>query len=159
MDKEYEYYLDYFKIGDNLFKFKKTKSFFFYNEKDNKIEYFNNIFNYLNNITDDELKWCYEEEIRENHMQKYFYLSDKLFAFLDKGNNLYVVDISNENKIVRKIESLWNEKEYFIKDIDILYNEKKDKEENLYILFKDIRYRYLIGEETEGKIIHGIIEK
>ena len=92
-------------------------------------------------------------------MQKYFYLSDKLFAFLDKGNNLYVVDISNENKIVRKIESLWNEKEYFIKDIDILYNEKKDKEENLYILFKDIRYRYLIGEETEGKIIHGIIEK
>lgn len=159
LDKEYEYYLDYFKIGDNLFKFKKTKSFFFYNEKDNKIEYFNNIFNYLNNITDDELKWCYEEEIRENHMQKYFYLSDKLFAFLDKGNNLYVVDISNENKIVRKIESLWNEKEYFIKDIDILYNEKKDKEENLYILFKDIRYRYLIGEEREGKIIHGIIEK
>ena len=151
LDKEYDEYLDYFKIGDNLFKFKDTKRFFFYNEKDNKIEYFNNIFNYLNNITDDELNKCFEGG------QEYFYLSDKLFAFLDKDNNLYVVDISNENKIVRKIESLWNEKEYFIKDI--LYNEKKDKEENLYILFKDIRNRSLIGEKREGKIIHGIIEK
>jgi hypothetical protein len=163
LDKEYEeYYLDYFKIGDNLFKFKKTKSFFFYNEKDNKIEYFNNIFNYLNNITDDELKWCYEEEIRENHMQKYFYLSDKLFAFLDNDKNIYIVDISNENKIVRKIESVWKENEYFIKDI--LYNEKEDKEENLYIFFGNKRKKLvlknnrLMGEEREGKIIHGIIQ-
>ena len=112
-------------------------------------------------------------------MQKYFYLSDKLFALLDNDNNIYIVDISNENKIVRRIVSLWNENEYFIKDI--LYDEKEDKEENLYIFFGNTRKKLVLkenrltgeergkklvlkenrltGEEREGKIIHGIIEK
>ena len=157
------------KIGDNLFKFKEKEIIFFYNEKNNKIEYINNIFNYLNNITDNKLNKQYEEvfremeyNIKENYIKKYFYLSDKLFAFLDNDNNIYVVDISNENKIVRKIESLWKKNEYFIKDI--LYNKKDDKEENLYIFFGNKRKKLVLregrltGEEKEGKIIHGIID-
>ena len=103
-----------------------------------------------------------EYNIKENYIKKYFYLSDKLFAFLDNDNNIYVVDISNENKIVRKIESLWKKNEYFIKDI--LYNKKDDKEENLYIFFGNKRKKLVLregrltGEEKEGKIIHGIID-
>ena len=171
LDEKHAKYLDYLKIGDNLFKFKEKEIMFFYNEKDNKIEYIHNIFNYLNNITDNKLNKQYEEIFQEmdynikenNNMQKYFYLSDELFAFLDNDNNIYIVDISNENKIVRKIESIWNENEYFIKDI--LYNEKEDKEENLYIFFGNTRKKLVLkenslnGEEREGKIIHGIIEK
>ena len=86
-----------------------------------------------------------------------------MFSFLDSDNNLYVVDISNENKVVRKIESLWDVKEYYIKDI--LYNEKEDKEENLYICLGNkkrkivLKENKLTDEEKEGKIIHGIIEK
>jgi hypothetical protein len=169
LDEKLTKYLDYLKIGDNLFKFKEKEIFFFYNEEDNKIEYINNIFNYLNNITDNKLNKQYEEVFREkeynikdNYIQKYFYLSDKLFAFLDNDNNIYVVDISNENKIVRKIESLWKKNEYFIKDI--LYNKKDDKEENLYIFFGNKRKKLVLregrltGEEKEGKIIHGIID-
>lgn len=66
---------------------------------------------------------------------------------------LYIVDISNENKIVRKIELNLDIKKYFIKDV--LYNETKDKEENLYICLGKK------GEqiEIEGEIIYGIIEK
>ena len=169
LDEKHSKYLDYLKIGDNLFKFKEKEIIFFYNEKNNKIEYINNIFNYLNNITDNKLNKQYEEVFREkeynikdNYIQKYFYLSDKLFAFLDNDNNIYVVDISNENKIVRKIESLWKKNEYFIKDI--LYNKKDDKEENLYIFFGNKRKKLVLregrltGEEKEGKIIHGIID-
>ena len=102
-------------------------------------------------------------ELKNSYMQNYFYLNDKLFAFLNKDNNIYVVDISKENKIVRKIESICNEKGYFIKDI--LYMEKEDKDENLYILFANkgrkivLKDNKLTDEEKEGKIIHGIIEK
>ena len=88
LDEKHEKYLDYLKIGDNLFKFKEKEIIFFYNEKDNKIEYINNIFNYLNNITDNKLNKNYEEvfhemeyNIKNNYEQKYFYLSDKLFHF------------------------------------------------------------------------------
>ena len=168
LDEKHAKYLDYLKIGDNLFKFKEKEIMFFYNEKDNKIEYIHNIFNYINNITDNKLNKQYKEtfyemELKNSYMQNYFYLNDKLFSFLNKDNNIYVVDISNENKIVRKIESICNEKGYFIKDI--LYMEKEDKEENLYILFANkgrkivLKDNKLTDEEKEGKIIHGIIEK
>ena len=171
LDERHQNYLDYLKIGDNLFKFKEKDIFFFYNEKENKIEYINNLPNYLNNTIDDKLIKKYEEAFHEgkynvngnNYIQKYFYLCDKLFAFLDNDNNLYIVDISNENKIVRKIESFWDSNEFFIKDI--LYNEKEDKEENLYISFGNKRKKLVLkenrltGEEREGKIIHVIIKK
>ena len=81
--------------------------------------------------------------------------------FMD-GNNIYIVDISNGNKIVRKIEPFWDANEYFIKDI--LYKEKKDKDENFYICFGNKRKKLVLkdnrltGEEREGKIIQGIIE-
>ena len=169
LDERHQNYLDYLKIGDNLFKFKEKDIFFFYNEKENKIEYINNLPNYLNNIIDDKLIKKYEEVFHEveysingnNYIQKYF--CDKLFGFLDNDNNLYIVDISNENKIVRKIESFWDSNEFFIKDI--LYNEKEDKEENLYISFGNKRKKLVLkenrltGEEREGKIIHVIIKK
>ena len=165
LDEKLEDYLDYLKIGDNFFKFKEKEIFFFYNEKDNKIEYINNVFNYLNNIKDDKLNKEYEnllligedypcyDTFKKKYIQKYFYLADKLFSFFDNDSGLYIVDISNENKIVRKIELNWDIKKYFLKDI--LYNETKDKEENLYICLGKK------GEqiEIEGEIIHGIIEK
>ena len=171
LDERHQNYLDYLKIGDNLFKFKEKDIFFFYNEKENKIEYINNLPNYLNNTIDDKLIKNSEEVFHEgeysvngnNYIQKYFYLCDKLFAFFDNDNNLYIVDISNENKIVRKIESFWDSNEFFIKDI--LYNEKEDKEENLYISFGNKRKKLVLkenrltGEEREGKIIHVIIKK
>ena len=170
LDEKHENYLDYLKIGDNLFKFKEKEIIFFYNEKENKIEYIDNLSNYLNNISDDKLNKKYEEvfhggeyiNIGNNYIQKYFYLCDKLFAFLDDGNNIYIVDISNGNKIVRKIEPFWDANEYFIKDI--LYKEKKDKDENFYICFGNKRKKLVLkdnrltGEEREGKIIQGIIE-
>ena len=83
-----------------------------------------------------------------------------MFSFFDNDNNLYIVDISNENKIVRKIEANWNIKEYFIKEV--LYNETKDKKENLYICLGTKEKQIEIeGKkiEEEGKIIHGILEK
>ena len=160
------------KIGDNLFKFKEKEILFFYNEKENKIEYINNIFNYLNNITDVQLNKKYEDKFKEgegyhlydgiekNDKTNYFYLSDKLFAFFDKDNNIYIVDISNENKVVRKIDSFLDK--YYIKYIS--YKKTEDKKENLYICFGNKRKKlvlkegWLDGEEREGKIIHGIIE-
>ena len=157
------------KIGDNLFKFKEKEILFFYNEKENKIEYINNIFNYLNNITDDQLNKKYEDKFKEGEgyylhygidKTNYFYLSDKLFAFFDSDNNIYIVDISNENKVVRKIDASWNE--YYIKFIS--YKISEDKKENLYICFGNKRKKLVLkegrmdGEEREGKIIHGIIE-
>ena len=42
LDETYDNYLDYLKLGDNLFKFKEKEIIFFYNEKENKIEYINN---------------------------------------------------------------------------------------------------------------------
>ena len=43
LDERHQKYLNYVKIGDNLFKFKEKEILFFYNEKENKIEYINNI--------------------------------------------------------------------------------------------------------------------
>ena len=40
--------LEYYKITDNLFKYVSQKGSFYYNEKDNKIEYIDDIFNYIN---------------------------------------------------------------------------------------------------------------
>lgn len=98
LDEKLEDYLDYLKIGDNFFKFKEKEIFFFYNEKDNKIEYINNVFNYLNNIKDDKLNKEYEnllytgedypcyDTFKKKYIQKYFYLSDKLFSFFDNDS-------------------------------------------------------------------------
>ena len=172
LDQRHQKYLNYMKIGDNLFKFKEKEILFFYNEKENKIEYINNIFNYLNNITDDQLNKKYEDKFKEgeryylhygiekNDKTNYFYLSDKLFAFFDNDNNIYIVDISNENKVVRKIDSSWNE--YYINYIS--YKKSEYNKENLYICFGNKRKKLVLkeggldGEEREGKIIHGIIE-
>ena len=172
LEESHQKYLNYMKIGDNLFKFKEKEILFFYNEKENKIEYINNIFNYLNNITDDQLNKKYKDKFKEgeiyylhygiekNDKTKYFYLSDNLFAFFYNDNNIYIVDISNENKVVRKIDSSWNE--YYIKYIS--YKKSEDKKENLYICFGNKRKKLVLkegrldGEEREGKIIHGIIE-
>ena len=168
LDESHPKYLNYMKFGDNLFKFKEKEILFFYNEKENKIEYINNIFNYLNNITDDQLNKKYEDKFKEGERYylhygidktNYFYLSDKLFAFFDNDNNIYIVDISNENKVVRKIDASWNE--YYIKFIS--YKISEDKKENLYICFGNKRKKLVLkegrmdGEEREGKIIHGII--
>ena len=90
----------------------------------------------------------------------YFYLSDNLFSFFD-NNNLFIVDISNEIKVVRKIKLFFDLKKDFIKDIS--YHKTIDNKENLYIslgkkgkqiLLKDNK---LIEGEKEGNIIHGII--
>ena len=176
LDERHPKYLNYVKIGDNLFKFKEKEILFFYNEKENKIEYINNIFNYLNNITDDKLNKKYEDRFKEgeiyhlgydgiekNYKINYFYLAEKLFAFFDNdNNNIYIVDISNVNKIVRKVDSFWNVNEYYLKDIS--YKRTEDKKENLYICFGNKRKKLVLkegqlnGEEREGKIIHGIIE-
>ena len=178
LEEKHEKYLDYLKIGDNFFKFKEGEIFFFYNDKDNKIEYIYNIFNYLNNITDDELNKEYDYRLYEGyeyqfgyngeikkHVEKYFYLSDKLFSFFDDDNNLYIVDISNDNKIVRKIEVNWDTRKYLLKGL--LYKETEDKKENLYICLRKKEKQIEMGgkkiekEEQkiieEGKIIHGII--
>ena len=173
LNEKHDKYLNYKKIGDNLFKFRECEVFFFYNEKENKIEYINNMFNYLNNITDDKLNQEYEHSLSEgfeysipqnlySERQDYFYLSDKLFALFDSFNSsLYIVDISNQNKVVRKIEAFCNTKNYsyyskldnyFIKDI--LYYKNGDKRENLFIYLRKEKEQ----NKEEGKIVYGIIK-
>ena len=131
------------------------------------------MFNYLNNITDDKLNQEYEHSLSEgfeysipqnlySERQDYFYLSDKLFALFDSfSSSLYIVDISNQNKVVRKIRAFSNIKNYFyysnysnyfIKDI--LYYKTGDKRENLFIYLRKEKEQ----NNEEGKIIYGIIK-
>ena len=167
LDEQHLKYLDFLKIGDNLFKFKRKEIFFFYNEKENKIEYINNILNYLNNVKDEKLNKQYEDRFYDMDVgsidkdkPSYFYLSDNLFSFFD-NNNLFIVDISNEVKVVRKINLFFDLKKDFIKDIS--YHKTIDNKENLYISFGKkgkqilLKDNKLIEGEKEGNIIHGII--
>ena len=50
LDERYYDDLEYLKITNNLLKFIWRENSFYYNEKDNKIEYIDNIFNYINKI-------------------------------------------------------------------------------------------------------------
>ena len=166
LKEKYPRHLNCWKIADNLFKLKEREFLFYYNEKENKIEFINNIFNYLNNVKDNNLNNQYEEEYDEDcyywitfdlknpDKSNYIYLSDKLFAFYDYNENLFIVDISNETKVVRKIETSWDKSKYFIRDL--LYVKEDNKSENLYICLKK-KVNQIEGDE--GKIIHGIIRK
>ena len=71
------------------------------------------------------------------------------------------MDISNQNKVVRKIRAFSNIKNYFyysnysnyfIKDI--LYYKTGDKRENLFIYLRKEKEQ----NKEEGKIIYGIIK-
>lgn len=63
LDESHESDLGYCKITDNLFKFISQKGSFYYNEKDNKIEYIDNIFNYINKA----FSLTYPEQIKKKN--------------------------------------------------------------------------------------------
>ena len=64
LDESHESDLGYCKITDNLFKFISQKGSFYYNEKDNKIEYIDNIFNYINKA----YSLTYPEQIKKKKL-------------------------------------------------------------------------------------------
>lgn len=97
LEENYNDYLECCKISDNLFKFVYQKGSFYYNEKDNKIEYIDNIFNYIskpfgqtcqnknkkkNLYSSNEDDEIYSE--KKNKEYKYFYLNDDMFAVFDE---------------------------------------------------------------------------
>ena len=168
LEENYNDYLECCKISDNLFKFVYQKGSFYYNEKDNKIEYIDNIFNYIrkpfgqtcqnknkkkNLYSSNEDDEIYSE--KKNKEYRYFYLNDDMFAVFDEKYYLYIINLSAENKIVKRIELKWlKDDKYTDLDIkDIIYY-TSDKEE--YLLFLLMAKDKKTGKKI-NQIINGII--
>jgi len=160
-------------ITDNLFKFTSLNGAFYYNEKDNKIEYMNNIFNYINEncrltnqnkkkkknkylLSEDEDYELYNDKKgkKNNQKYKYFNLNDNMFAVFDGKCFLYIIDLSTKKNFVQKIELNWIKDKYIEPDITNIICYKSDKKEYLYFSFlaKDKK-----TNKIESQIIHGLI--
>lgn len=162
LDENHEEDLEYCKITDNLFKFVSQKSSFYYNEKDNKIEYIDNLFNYINKAfgltyqkqKEKKKKYLLNEDHEQydnknNQKIKYFYLNDNMFAVFDGKYYLYIVNLSTGNNIVKRIELNWF-KEYYNPDIKNIIYCKSDENEYLYLSF-------MAKNKKTGKIRNQII--
>ena len=166
-EKNTEEFLNYTKIADNLFQAESQERLFYYNEEKNKIEFINNVLDYINNEINEEknileghkfLLWGefgYVEIMGNSHIiSKYFYLTDKMFAIYDNEFHLFLIDISNEKKIIRKIKLNWiggSQTHSNIKNIYYIYS---NGEEQLYISFQEYK-----NNEYEEYIIHGVIKE
>ena len=169
--KHYDDDLECSKITDNLFKFISQKGSFYYNENENKIEYIDNIFNYISkpfsliyqNKKKKKKKYMlnennepYNEKNEEKNKQeyKYFNLNDNMFAVFDRKYYLYIIDLSSKNHIVQKIELNWIKDKYIDPDIKNMIYYKSDKKEYLTFSFlaKDKKTEKIISQ-----IIHGIM--
>ena len=147
-NKKYEKDLRYIKISDNLFKkcYDDLK-IFYYNEKNNRIYFIDNItniiykqFNIFKKESKEEKMHFVGEDIEPN--DKYFSLkNDNMFCFFD-GNVLFIIDLS-ENAVIKKIDM--NVKDY-LEILDLCLFEKNGVQ-NLFISAYD----------KKDKIISGVI--
>ena len=166
-EKKSDEFLNYTKITDNLFQAESQERLFYYNEEKNKIEFINTVLDYINNEINEEknlllghkfLLW--EEfgfgEIMGNSLiiSKYFYLTDTMFAIYDKEFHLFLIDISHEKKIVRKIKLNWVGGSQTHSNIKNIYYMNSNGEEYLYISFQEIK-----NNMYEEYIIHGLIKE
>ena len=157
-DKKYYVDLRYVKISD--FYFKKCYgdlSIFYYNEKENTINYINDItniiykhFNLLCNEKVQEFNINDEEEEYIKYEKKYFYLKKDMFGIFD-ANFLFIVDLSSNN-ILKKIEMKKNNnEELYINCLNII---NKNGKEYLYL---SVISQNKINYDIKTKIIHGVI--
>ena len=157
------------KITDNLFKLVSQNRAFYYNEKNNKIEYITNIFDYLSkpfslthqNEKKKKKKYLmsenYEsdsEKKEKKNIQKYFNLNDNMFAVFDGKYYLYIIDLSTKNHLVQRIELNCIKDKYIEPDLKNVIYYKYNKQEYLYFSFiaKDKK-----AEKNISQIIHGLI--
>ena len=157
--------LDCCKITDNLFKFVSQNRAFYFNENNNKIEYIDNIFNYIskpfsliyqnkkkkNLLSEDDES---NGEKKNNQEYKYFNLNDNMFAVFDGKYFLYIIDLSTKTNIVQRIELSCIKDKYIEPDIKNIIYYKSNKKEYLYISFvaKDKK-----TEKNISQIMHGLI--
>ena len=137
----------YVKINDNLFKkCRDDYKIFYYDEKNNRINFIDNItniiykqFNIVHKKIDDRRVYFVGEE--KEPVEKYFNLKNDMFCFFD-GSFLFIIDLS-KNLVIKKIDMK-------VKD----YLEIND----LCLLQKNgTQYLYISMHDKEDKIINGYI--
>ena len=146
-NEKYEEDLRYIKISDNYFKkCRDDYKIFYYDEKNNRINFIDNItniiykqFNIVHKKIDEGRVYFMGEEKEPD--EKYFNLKNDMFCFFD-GNFLFIIDLS-KNLVIKKINM--KVKDYLeINDICLL---EKNGIQNLYISIFD----------RDDKIINGCI--
>ena len=146
-NEKYEEDLRYIKISDNYFKkCRDDYKIFYYDEKNNRINFIDNItniiykqFNMVHKKIDEGRVYFMGEEKEPD--EKYFNLKNDMFCFFD-GSFLFIIDLS-KNLVIKKIDM--KVKEFLeINDLCLL---EKNGTQNLYISIYD----------KEDKIINGYI--
>ena len=146
-NEKYEEDLRYVKISDNYFKkCRDDYKIFYYDEKNNRINFIDNItniiykqFNIVHKKIDEGRVYFMGEEKEPD--EKYFNLKNDMFCFFD-GIFLFIIDLS-KNLVIKKINM--KVKDYLeINDICLL---EKNGIQNLYISIFD----------RDDKIINGCI--
>ena len=146
-NEKYEEDLRYVKISDNYFKkCRDDYKIFYYDEKNNRINFIDNItniiykqFNIVHKKIDEGRVYFMGEEKEPD--EKYFNLKNDMFCFFD-GSFLFIIDLS-KNLVIKKINI--KIKDYLeINDICLL---EKNGIQNLYISIFD----------RDDKIINGCI--
>lgn len=146
-NEKYEEDLRYVKINDNLFKkCRDDYKIFYYDEKNNRINFIDNItniiykqFNIVHKKIDDKRVYFVGEE--KEPVEKYFNLKNDMFCFFD-GSFLFIIDLS-KNLVIKKVDM--EVKDYLeINDLCLL---QKNGTQYLYISMYD----------KEDKIINGYI--
>ena len=146
-NEKYEEDLRYVKINDNLFKkCRDDYKIFYYDEKNNRINFIDNItniiykqFNIVHKKIDDKRVYFVGEE--KEPVEKYFNLKNDMFCFFD-GSFLFIIDLS-KNLVIKKVDM--KVKDYLeINDLCLL---QKNETQYLYISMYD----------KEDKIINGYI--
>jgi len=132
-NKNYEEDLRYVKINDNLFKkcYDDLK-IFYYNEKNNRIHFINNITNIIykqfNILKKESKNKAYNDYDDIEPDDKYFSLkNDNMFCFFD-GSFLFIIDLS-ENTVIKKIDMNFKDN---LEILDLCLFEKNGVQ-NLYI--------------------------
>ena len=108
LNEKYEEDLRYVKINDNLFKkCRDDYKIFYYDEKNNRINFIDNItniiykqFNIVHKKIDDKRVYFVGEE--KEPVEKYFNLKNDMFCFFD-GSFLFIIDLS-KNLVIKKID-------------------------------------------------------
>ena len=144
-NEKYEEDLRYVKINDNYFKkCRDDYKIFYYDEKNNRINFIDNItniiykqFNIVHKKMDEGRVYFMGEEKEPD--EKYFNLKNEMFCFFD-GSFVFIIDLS-KNLVIKKIDM--KVKDYLeINDICLL---EKNGIQNLYISVYDKGDKIIIG--------------